>query len=434
MALQREVFTSRASTIITMIGVSVGLGNVWRFPYMMGKYGGSAFLFVYIAFTLLFAIPAMMAEMALGRATRQGPLGAFQQVFGPMGGKLVGYLLILTVIVADSYYLAVIANVVYTGYFSLAHGFTQDSLAAFNSGLANGWLQYAIALLILAASLVVLYRGLRQGIEAVSKFFVPFFGLVVIYLVVSAFRLPGAPQYFVDFLRPDFAALSIEHVFAALGQAFFSLGLGGTFLLIYGSYLKENENVPKSAFLTGLGDAGAALMASLFIIPSILVFKLDMTVGPSLIFSTLPKLFSIMPGGRLLGSLFLISLFMVAFLSNIAALEVAIGTINDTRKKEWKRTHIILVVGLVEMLFILPSSLHPALIGVLDLVFGSGMQVFGSALAVVGVVWGLGKQKALLEIFANSSWKSHELYFFWMRWVVPGALFYVLVSYIYASV
>ncbi len=433
MTPQRELFTSRISTVVTMIGVSVGLGNVWRFPYMMGKYGGSAFLFVYLACTLFFAIPAMMAELALGRWSRQGPLGAFQKVFGPTVGKGIGYLLILTVIVADSYYLVVIANVTYTAYFSLRYGFSNASLPQFETGLSHGFLQYGIALTVLVISLYVLHRGLRRGIETVSKLFVPFFALVVVYLVASAFMLPDAPKHFATFLKPDFALLKIEHIFAALGQAFFSLGLGGTFLLIYGSYLKHDEDIPRSALLTGLGDAGSALLASLFIMPSILVFNLDMSVGPSLIFSTLPRLFSVMPGGRLLGSLFLLALFMVAFLSNIAALEVAVGTINDNRKNRWSRSAIILVVGLFELLLMLPSALHPPLIGVLDLLFGSGMQVFGSALAVLGIVWGLGRQTAVQEIFANSTWGARGLYFSWMRWVVPGALFYVLATYIYAS-
>ena len=417
-----------------MVGVSIGLGNVWRFPYMMGKYGGSAFLFVYLIFTLLFAIPAVMAEWALGRETRKGPIGAFSAVMGPFFGHLIGYILLFTVLVADSYYLVVIANVIYTTYFSVVHGFKAGNIHLFEEQLSNGLLQYEIAVGTLFASLYIIYRGLNNGIESLSKLFVPFFSIVIVYLVISAFSLDGAVEHFVAFLRPDFSAMKAEHIFAALGQAFFSLGLGGTFLLIYGSYLQEDQNIPKSAILTGLGDAGAALFASLFIIPSILVFGLDMTAGPNLIFSTLPKLFSQMPAGQFLGSIFLLALAMIAFLSNIAALEVLAGGINDGRKTEWSRTKIIIIIGTLESLLMLPSSFYAKLIGILDLVFGSGMQVLGSTLAVLTVAWGLDKQKTMFQIFGTTGGRWQNIYFFWIRWVVPGALLFILVNYIYSSI
>lgn len=426
---ERQQFSSRLATLLTMIGVSVGLGNVWRFPYMMGKYGGSAFLFVYLLFTLLFAIPAVMAEWALGRETRQGPLGAFSTVMGPVAGKVIGYLLLFTVLIANSYYLVVIAQVVYTTNFSMFYGFADANVAAFEAGLGNGLLQYAIAVGMLAASLYVIYRGLNKGIESVSKLFVPFFTVVMTYLVINAFMLEGAPEKFAAFLRPDFSAMQAEQVFAALGQAFFSLGLGGTFLLIYGSYLKTEQNIPRSAVALAFGDTGAALFASLFIVPSILVFELDMAAGPTLIFSTLPKLFAKMPLGRVLGSGFLLALTMVAFLSTIAALEVLVGGLSDVPKFARSRTKIIVAIGLLEAIFMLPSCLNPNLIEILDLVFGSGMQVFGSALAVIGVAWGLGRAKVLAQVFCAASGRLEKAYFFWIRWVVPAVLLFILIRY-----
>lgn len=430
----RQLFTSKIATILTMIGVSVGLGNVWRFPYMMGKYGGSAFLFVYLFFTLFFAIPAVMAEWALGRETRKGPIGAFSAVWGPIWGKLIGFLLLFTVLVAASYYMVVVANVLYTTYFSVTYGFNADNQVLFASHLSDGLLQYEIAVGLLIASLYVIYRGLNKGIEAVSKVFVPFFSLVMIYLVVNAFSLEGAPAKFAAFLTPDFSAMKAEHIFAALGQAFFSLGLGGTFLVIYGSYLKDEQDIVGSALITAFGDAGAAVFASLFIVPTILVFGLDMTQGPTLIFSTLPNLFSVLPAGRILGSGFLLALCMMAFLSVVAAMEVIVGGINDGLKNEWSRNKILIVLGFLELLLMLPSSFNPNLIGTLDLIFGSGMQVFGSALAVLGVAWGLGKARGLAQIFGDTGSKWQTIYSVWIRWVVPGGLLFILISYIYTSI
>ena len=416
-----------------MIGVAVGLGNVWRFPYMMGKYGGSAFLFCYLAFSILFAFPALMAEIGLGRQSRQGPYGAFKQAFGTKAGKFIGILLLITILIASSYYVAVIANVVYSSFFSLSQGFSAESFPAYQAGLNNGVLQYSIVIGILAISLLVIFKGLKKGIEWVSKLFVPFFLVVILYLIFSAFSLEGAKAQFLAFLRPDFAALKPAQVFAALGQSFYSLSLGGTFMLIYGSYLKDDAPIPRIAFFTGLGDVGAALLTSLFIVPTILVFSLDMTAGPQLIFNTLPHLFEQMPGGQLVGSLFLIALSMVAFLSLVGAFEVLAGSVGDLKLPWLTRNRFILIIGILEALLALPSTLYPNLIGVLDLIFGSGMQVLGSGLAVIGLTWGLGRLISLKQIFLTERpW--HRFFYFWLRWIIPLVLLSVLLGYIYDSI
>ena len=449
---QREIFSTRFATLMTMAGVAIGLGNVWRFPYMMGRYGGSAFLIVYLVFVVLFAVPALMAEWALGRQTRRGPVGAFTEAFGPLAGRIIGALLLATVLVADSYYLVVIANIVYAGGFSIVHGFGPEHLPAFEAGIGHGRLQYAIALGVLAMTLLVIHRGLRRGIEATSKVFVPFAGVIVLILVAYTLSLPGALVQLGRFLHPDFSALGAEQLFAALGQAFFSAGLGGTFMLVYGSYLRDNESIPGAAVLTALGDAGAALMAALFIVPAILVFGLDMSAGPSLIFATLPQLFGSMPGGQLVGSLFLIALAVMAFLSNVAAIEVFVDGIGELVPMRMQRGGIILVVLGVEAALMLPSALVPGTIGTLDLIFGSGMQVLGSALAVAALVWGLGQVTTLKQMFgargatrasgensgtaraARSVTAWQASLFWWLRWVVPGALFAILLGYIHSKI
>ncbi len=449
---QREVFSTRFAMLMTMAGVAIGLGNVWRFPYMMGRYGGSAFLFVYLIFALLFAVPALMAEWALGRGTRRGPVGAFTAALGPVGGRIIGALLLITVLVADSYYLVVIANIVYAGGFSIRHGFNPDHLPAFEAGIGNGLLQYGLALGVLALTLLVIHRGLRRGIEAISKLFVPFAGLLVLILVVYTLSLPEALAQLGRFLRPDFSALGAEQMFAAIGQAFFSAGLGGTFMLVYGSYLRDGESIPGAALLTVLGDAGAALMAALFIVPAILIFGLDMTAGPSLIFATLPQLFGAMPGGRLVGSLFLVALAVMAFLSNVAALEVFVGGIGELVPLRMRRDHLILFVLAVEAALMLPSALVPGTIDALDLIFGSGMQVLGSALAVTALVWAIGRAETLRQLFGNtqaapigdrrhgtanfptpvSAWQA--ILFWWLRLVVPGTLIVILLGYIRSKI
>lgn len=416
-----------------MIGVAVGLGNVWRFPYMMGKYGGSAFLIVYLVFTVLFALPALIGEVGLGRASRRGILGSFQDALGPVLGKAIGYLLLFTVIVASSYYVVVIANVLFTAGYSATVGFSPEHMNSFEGQLGNGYLQYGIVLGTLFICLLILGRGLQRGIEWVSKLFVPFFLLIILYLIINAFSLEGAKAHFLAFLKPDFGALSPKDVFAALGQAFYSLSLGGTFMVMYGSYVKSEEQLPKLALWTGVGDVGAALLAGLFIVPTILVFGLDMTAGPQLIFVTLPHLFSEMPGGAWIGFLFMSVLAMVAVLSLIGAMEVAVGTIVELPWLSWSRKQVLVGVGVIQALLAFPSAMKPELIGWLDLIFGSGMQVLGSALALIAFTWGLGKVKGLKELSTTSSSTSGEFFFQWIKWVVPLVLIVVLIGYIYSS-
>lgn len=416
--LAQARYSTKWTTILTMIGMAVGLGNVWRFPYMMGSYGGSAFLVIFLIFTLLFAIPALIAELTLGKMSGKGTVDAFRIALGSHMGAIVGYFLLGVITVAGSYYAVVVANVIYTTGFSVIFGFS-DQVGSYNLGLYNGWMQYGITLFLITLSMVVLHKGLTAGIEWVSKFFMPIFWVAVIYLIIHALTLPNAISQFKTFLQPDLSALSSREIFAALGQAFFSVGLGGTFIITYAAYLRPQDKPTQIAIFTGLGDLSASLMVSLFLIPTILVFGVDFTSGPGLIFETFPSLFGLMPQGRWVGSLFLISLSLVAFLSLVAAYNVPYFSL----KNEWKgvgKKRLLVVLGTVQAILALPSSLNPHLIGVLDLIFGAGMQVLGSLLAILGITWGI-------KHFDFKGMLNH-----WLKWFIPLTLFSVLLGYIYS--
>ena len=414
-----------------MIGVAVGLGNVWRFPYMMGQYGGSAFLVVYVIFVLIFAIPAVTAEWSLGRYTRHGPIGAMQRAFGPFG-KWLGYLLVLTVLIANSYYVVIVGNVAFSAFFAVSTGFTADSIPSYTAGLDNGVLQAMVAALVIGAALWVVHRGIGKGIERVSKLFVPVFGIIIITLIILALRLPGATAALKEFLAPDFSQLTPTSLFAALGQAFFSLSLGGTFYLVYGSYLRDREDIPRTAIATGIGDASAALLASLFIVPAVLALGLNMQAGPLLIFETLPRMFAAIPAGRFIGTAFLIGLWMMAFLSTVAAFQVIVAAMTDSFK--FSRIKAALVVGSVEALLMLPSALNPDIIGTLDLIFGSGMQMLGSGLTIVALFWGCDKAVAVTQIFGGRTDGIRRLYLVWLKWAVPATLAVMLLLYVADSI
>ncbi len=427
----REQFGSRIATVLTMIGVAIGLGNVWRFPYMMGQYGGSAFLVAYLVFVLIFAIPAITAEWSLGRYARHGPIGAMEHAFGPFG-RWLGYLLVFTVLIANSYYVVIVGNVAFSAFFAIVTGFTPDTIPLYTAQLSNGMLQAGIAFAVIAAAIWVINRGISKGIERISRVFVPLFGIMIITLIVMSLRLPGATTALREFLAPDFSQLTPTSLFAALGQAFFSLSLGGTFYLIYGSYLRDTENIPKAAIATGIGDAGAALLAALFIVPAVLALGLNMQAGPLLIFETLPRMFAEIPAGRVIGTAFLIGLWMMAFLSSVAAFQVIVAALTDSFRFSLGKA--VLIVGGVEAVLMLPSALHPNIIGTLDLIFGSGMQMLGSGLTIIALFWGCDKAVAASQIFGGKTDRIRRLYLAWLRWAVPATLGIMLVLYIADSI
>ena len=431
----RQIFSSNLVTLLTMAGAAIGLGNVWRFPYMMGSYGGSAFLCVFLLFMFLFAVPAITGEWALGRETRGGAVGSFTKAVGPVLGRIIGYLLIFGVVVANSYYLVVIANVVFSGYFSVVHGFNEQTIPVYNALLQDGTTQYLLAASLLLVALFVVYKGLNDGIGLISKLFVPFFFIVMVLLIFAAISLEGATEQAMEFLKPDFASLTPKHIFAAMGQAFFSVGLGGTYILIYGSYMRREASLTKGAIFTGLSDTSAALLAGLFVIPTILVFGLDLAAGPQLIFVTLPHLFNQMPHGQLVGSFFLLAFSMVAYLSAIGAIEVIVGGVSDDADRhKLTRNRVIVLFGAIELVLIAPSCFNPEIIGTLDLYFGSGLQVLGSCLALLALTWGLGRSKTLNQVFGRDTGFIPKLFFFWLQWVIPAALIAVLSGYIYGVV
>lgn len=218
------------TTVLTLLGVAVGLGNVWRFPYMMGSYGGSAFLLLFIVFMCLIAVPALMCELALARAHRGATITVLRKSFGPVG-RVLGYILVIGVLVSGTYYTLVVGNVFYSAWYSVFKGFEPERLTDFSAGLGNSVTQMAVGMAVLWSGLYVIWRGVKSGIERVSEVFVPFFFLVALYLIYVAMSLPGAGPAVAEFFKPDFSRIGPTEVFAALGQCFFSVGLGACGIL-----------------------------------------------------------------------------------------------------------------------------------------------------------------------------------------------------------
>jgi len=431
--MSRPQFSSRFATLLAMAAFAVGVGNVWRFPYMMGQNGGSAFLLIYLVFILALAVPALASEWSFGRATQSGPVTAFRAAFGPTFGLPLGFILLFATFMALSYYTIIVGNIIYTAWFALRHGFDAQSIGAFEHGLANDGMQFVYAIGLTVGCLWIVQRGLRNGIERLNMLLMPVFGIVVIYMVGVALTLDGAIAELRDFLRPDFSQAGPRVWFAAMGQACFSIGISGTIGVLYGSYLRPQEELVPSAVVTGFIDTGAALLAALFVVPAVLVFGIDLAAGPTLLFNTLPRLFEVMPGGRWLAGPFLAAWAMVAVLTIVAAFEATIGALHDYSGDRCSRTRWTLIIGVALVAVMLPTAFNPQIIGTLDLIFGSGMFMFGSLMAVIALGWGLGKAVLRTQIALGLGPTMTNFLTIWIRYVVPAVLFAILAGFILSS-
>ena len=421
----RETFTSRFATLMTMIGVAVGLGNIWRFPYMVGKFGGAAFVVLYTVISLAIGVPGLMAEWALGRHTRRGPVGAFAAGGLPLG-RAVGWFFFAVVCAATAYYTAVVGWVLYFGVAGLASTVVPSINPAailppdegFNA--TSFLLQMGSTATVILTCAIVLRKGLRQGIEKASTFIMPALLIVLLVLVVRALTLPGAMAG-VDWYILKFSPADIDAkvVVAALGQAIFSLSMGGTFMVVYGSYLNAKDPLMSNAVYTALGDTGSGLLAGFAIIPAIIALGFEPSSGPALIFSTLPDVFRTIPVGWFFGFLFFAGLFGAGYLSDVAAFEVLVAGVTDSTGISRERA-VWLMAGVVFLLAI-PPSINNTIFVPWDLTFGSGMQTLGALMAVVTLGWCV-HRSAALKALAGEGVPIPAWLFYWIRFGIPAAI------------
>lgn len=435
---KRETFTSNFGLLMTMIGVAVGLGAVWRFPYMVGKFGGAAFVLFYLLVVFFVGIPALMAEWTLGRHTRRGTLGAFEKGMFP-GGKFVGAFLFFIVFWATGYYSNALGWVGFHGLSELVNalGANLDASAilppeeGFN--LTSLLLQLMMTAFVIFSCGIVLIKGLRKGIEKTSKWIVPLLFTILIILVIRSVTLRGASEgikWYIGAFR--FSELTPSVMAAALGMAFFSMSLGGTFMVIYGSYLNRQANIFKNAVFTGIAASAAGLLAGFAIFPAVFSFGLKPGEGPGLIFQTLPKTFDMMPAGWLFGLLFFLGLFGAAYLSDVAAFEVLVGGIVDNTRLERKKA--VILTCLIVFVLAIPPMINFKIFLPWDLTFGSGMQALGSLLAVITAVWCMKRADALKELSAGRRKPFPVFLYWWIRIVIPAAILFVGINWLLESI
>ena len=437
MTTPRETFTSRFGTLMTMIGVAVGLGNVWRFPYMVGQFGGAAFVVLYAIIAIGIGVPGLMAEWALGRHTRRGPVGAFAAGGLPFG-RAVGWFFFFVVCAATAYYTVVVGWVLYFGLAALTSVVATIDASAIlppDEGFSarSFLLQMACTATVILTCAVVLIRGLRSGIEVASKVIMPTLFVILLVLVVRSLTLQGAMEgvgwYILKF---NVADINAKVVVAALGQAIFSLSLGGTFMVVYGSYLNVHDRLASNAVWTAIGDTSAGLLAGLAIIPAAMALGMEVSQGPRLLFSTLPDVFAAIPFGWLFGFLFFAGLFGAAYLSDVAAFEVLVAGLTDNTGIT--RSRAVWILAGVVFLLAIPPSINNAIFVPWDLTSGSGMQTLGALMAVITMGWCVHRSAALKAMAGEGGPPVPSWLFYWIRFGIPTAILSVGVWWLMTSV
>ena len=333
---KRENFSNKFGFILACVGSAVGMGNIWLFPYRVGQYGGAAFLIPYFIFVVLIGIAGVTGEMAFGRAMESGPLGAFKKATEKRGSKMGELLGLIPTL--GSLALAIGYSVVVGWIIKFLAGsvtgttFETDSVEYF-SGICGDFGSLPYHLMGLAVAFTLMIFGISKGIEKANKNIMPLFFILFIVLAVRVAFLDGAFEGYEYLLKPDWTQLANPQTWVyALGQAFFSLSLAGSGTLVYGSYLKKNENVLTCAKSVALFDSIAAMLSALVIIPAVFAFGLNPESGPTLMFITMPKVFQMMPFGRIFMILFFTAALFAAVTSLINLFESPVEALQNKFK------------------------------------------------------------------------------------------------------
>ena len=356
---KRSSFTGKIGFVLAAAGSAVGLGNIWRFPYLAAKYGGGIFLLVYVALAVTFGFVLMMAEIAIGRKTGKSAIGAFAALDKRF--TFVGWLTALVPAIILPYY-SVIGGWVMKYIFGFVTGdganmATDTYFSDYIGNVGEPILWFGIFILITA---VVVFFGVEKGIEKVSKVMMPILIAFILFIVIYTLcTLDGALDGVLYYITPDFSKFSVMTIVAALGQLFYSMSLAMGIMITFGSYMKKDISIEKSIHQIEIFDTGIAFLSGLMIVPAVFAFsggdEAALGKGPSLMFVTLPKIFETMPGGDIIGALFFIMVFFAAITSSISLMETIVSIVMDKAGLSRRVSCIIVFAGVI--LLGLPSTL-----------------------------------------------------------------------------
>ena len=434
----REEWGSRFGFLMAMLGAMVGAGNIWRMPYVTGQNGGGAFLLAYVVLLFVIAIPGLMAETVLGHYTNRGVIGSFRSVFGRGRAEGFGLVVVAVTVALMSYYAATIGWTIYYAFQSLTLRFAQpgfDSQAFWSAYSGSTLLTVGTQTIAVAAIAVVLFFGVRDGIERVVKWAIPLLVVSLAAVAVAGLTLDGAMAGLAFAFAPDWSYLARGSTWiAALGQALFSTGLGWGIALTFGSYLSKNDDVPLGGgVFTAVGNTSIGLLAIFAVFPAVFAFGLQPTEGSQLTFVSLASVFPRMTGGAIWSILFFVGFLCATFSSGIAITEVAVTSVVEETRLE--RTGSVLVVCGAIWLLGLPSALSAEFLGTMDFMFGSFGLPLATLLIILTVGWKIGPER--IRVIALNQNSDIHIGAWWnpvIKYVIPAVMSFIIVYYVVTSI
>jgi NSS family neurotransmitter:Na+ symporter len=387
---ERESWTTRLAFILATLGFSAGIGNMWRFPYLVGKYGGGIFLLFYMIIVFLVAIPLFSIEITLGKATRKDPVGAYRTLAPGSFWYLNGYLNIFTMFIIAGYAASIIGTILaylFKTAMGTFAGLASSEVEAYYAAFSSNWPELMIWTTATVLILVlILSRGLVAGVERANKIMMPALFIIMVILMVRALTLPGVSEGLSFYLKPDFEKFTWEGALAAIGHSFFAIGVAMAVALVYGSYLpKGSKHVISNAVIVALASTLIGFMVGLVIFPSIFSFNLDPAAGTGLTFITMPNVFNKMPAGTFFGTLFFLLFFLAAITSFIGAYEAIVAFLRDQYRIS--RTKGVWYIGAGVILIAAMTTYSSGLFLLADFVANDIFLILGALLMSLFVGW-----------------------------------------------
>ncbi len=422
--MKREHFSNRITVVLAMAGSAIGLGNIWRFPYLTGQNGGAAFILIYIVACLLLAVPAFLAECIIGRRSGSNTFGAMRTLAPGSKFRWAGLLTVITPLLLLSYYSVVGGWSVDFFAKACTLRFTHDTTGVFSGLLDSTWEPIVAHTIFMALTAVIILLGVTKGIERFTKITMPMLFVLILVIVGFGLTLPGAGKGVEYLVKPDFSKISPEMITSAMGQAFFSMSLGVGTILTYASYVSKQENLMVSAGGTAIFDLMFALLAGFAVMPAVFAAGLEPGEGPGLLFSTLPYIFSQMTPwiGALISILFFLSVLVAALTSSISLLEVGVAYLVE-EKGVSRRTATISLAILTWLLGIM-CSLSGGFFDFLDHLCSDWLMPLGGLLFTLFVGWKMSKADVRDE-FTNGGTRNVGIFniaYFLIRYITPACI------------
>lgn len=433
--MKREGFGSKIGVIAATAGSAVGLGNIWKFPYITGQNGGAAFLLVYLLCVFLIGMPIVISEFSIGRAGKANVVRSFRNLVPKKFWGLTGVLSTVTTFIILSFYSMiagwVIAYIYKAATAQLSKVPSEELPNYFNSLISQPIVPIICTFLVLFITAFIVVSGVKDGIEKYSKILMPLLFVILIVLMIRSLTLEGASKGLEFLFKPDFSKLTTKGILEALGHSFYSLSIAMGILVTFGSYIDKDQDIVNLSISVTITDTLVALMAGVVIFPAVFAYGFEPAAGPKLIFITLPAVFKSMPFGSLFETLFFILIAIAAITSTISLLEVVVAVVTEEFKLERKKATILITLGL--FLLSIPSILsfgpwsHIKVFGkgffdLFDFIASNVFLPIGCLMICIFVAYAWGTNKVKEEVFQGKSSLLINIYNVIIKYFAPIAI------------